>query len=442
MSDCTSTLISRRNLFRHAGLVGAAATIGALPLGRDLALAAQAAGVEAQWPAVTALLDKYVRARKVSGAIAALGWGDRPAQFIARGREGFDDKDPSRPESLYRAYSMTKPVTGMAAMMLIDEGKLGLDQPLADFAPEFGQMQVAIDPKVSLAARPAEKLITIRHLLTHTSGLGYAVVGRNKVAERLAQLGLNAGIVSKKRLPGFPVLPPTPDPDTFLKLAATVPLVAEPGTRWAYSMSLDVLGIVIGRVVGMPLDRFLAERLFGPAGMTSSFFQVPQSASPQLTTNYGFLGRWPITIDRPGSSIFQDPTPFAFGGSGLVTTPADYDRFLAMVLGKGVVGGQRVMSEKAVAMGTSSLLPEGVSLDGTWIAGNSMGAGGVSGKGRDEGLYGWAGAAGTAGYVQARLGLRSGIYTQYMPQEKYPILSEFPKALEADLTARAQRGAA
>ena len=426
-------MIQKTNSLSRRSLIGDAALLGA---GSLLPRHAFAAAPEAQWPAVTALLDKYVGARKVSGMVAALGWGSGAPVFIARGHEGFDDKDLGGPGSLFRAYSMTKPLTGMAAMILIDEGKLGLDQPLADFAPEFAKMQVAIDPKKSLAARPATQQITIRHLLTHTAGLGYAVVGRDKVGEALRLLGLNPGIITKRKLKGINDGPPTPGPDEFLRLSATVPLVAEPGTKWAYSMSLDVLGIVIGRAAGMPFEQFLAERIFGPLGMTSSFFQVPQSASPHLTTNYGyFLGR-PIAIDRPGQSIYQDPVPFAFGGAGLVTSPADFDRFLAMLVNYGVAGTTRVMSEAAVRQGTSDLLPGGVDLKGSFVAGQRFGAGGVVGTGKDTGLFGWSGAAGTVGFAQMKLGLRTSLYVQYMPQSKLPILKEFPKAVGADLTTQ------
>ena len=272
---------------------------------------------------------------------------------------------------------MTKPLTGMAAMILIADGKLRLDQPLADFAPEFAQMQVAIDPKKSLAAVPAKSQITIRHLLTHTSGLGYAVVGKNKVGDELRRLGVNPGLVSKRKIKGVNDGPAVPSADEFLKLAASVPLIAEPGTKWSYSMGLDVLGLVIGCAAGMSFEAFLSERLLGPLGMTSSYFQVPTSASGHLSTNYAYVLGRPMVIDKPGNSIYEEPVPFAFGGSGLVTSPADFDRFLAMLVNLGQSGSTRVMSEAAVRMGTSNLLPATADLTGTWVAGQQFGAGGI-----------------------------------------------------------------
>ena len=430
---------SRRDLLRASALLGGAGAISVLPFGAALARAAETAANEGQWPTVTAMLERYVKARKVSGMVAALGWHAAPPHYIARGLEGFDDKDAEGPQSMFRAYSMTKPLTGMAAMILIADGKLKLDQPLADFAPEFAQMQVAIDPTKSLAASPAKTQITIRHLLTHTSGLGYAVVGRNKVADELRRLGVNPGLVSKRKIKGVNDGPAVPNADEFLKLAATVPLVAEPGTKWSYSMGLDVLGLVIGRAAGMSFEAFLRERLLGPLGMTSSFFQVPASASDHLTTNYAYVFGRPFALDRPQGSIYAEPVPFAFGGSGLVTSPADFDRFLAMLVNLGMSGNTRVMSEAAVRMGTSNLLPATADLTGTGVAGQQFGAGGIVGTGKDEGLYGWSGAAGTIGYAQMKFGLRSSLYVQFMPQDKLPILKEFPKAVGADLTAMAAR---
>ena len=175
--------LSRRNLLRSTVLLGAGAAIGGLPWGSGRAHAS--AAFEAQWPRVTAMLDKFVGERKVAGMVAALGWGTSAPGFILRGREAFDDPDAAGSNSLFRAYSQTKPVTGMAAMMLIDDRKLKLDQPIADFIPEFAKMTVAIDPNVSLDARPAKNQITVRHLLTHTAGLGYAGVGKNKVNDEL-----------------------------------------------------------------------------------------------------------------------------------------------------------------------------------------------------------------------------------------------------------------
>ncbi len=441
MSQLDLAMISRRSLLGCGALLGAGAALGTLPFGRQMAYAAEATGIEGQWPALTAFIDKYVSEKKVSGMIAAMGWGSAAPGYIARGNEGFDDPDADGPNSLFRTYSMTKPVTGMAAMMLIDQGKLGLDQKLADFIPEFSAMNVAIDSKKGLEARPAKNQITIRHLLTHTAGFGYAGISQDKVSLELGRLGISPSSVTRMIIPGVSDGPATPGVDEFIRRAATVPLMAEPGTAWHYSMSLDILGIVIARAAGtVDLGAFLTDRLFGPAGMTSSFFQVPGSEVGRLTTNYGILGGMAIPIDPPATSVYLDKPAFAFGGAGLVTSPADYDRFLEMVATGGKVRGKRIMSEAAVRMGTSRLLPANVETKGTFIEGASFGAGGRVGLGALEGTYGWGGLAGTVGFASTKIGLRAGLFVQYTPSGALPIEKAFPTAVLADIAAR-QKGA-
>lgn len=432
--------LSRRGLLRGGAWLGAGAALTSVTFAQALA---QTASTEASWPSVAAMLEKYVSQGKVAGMVAAMGWGNASPRFISRGTEGFDDPDAIAENSLFRAYSQTKPITGMAAMLLIEEGKLKLDQPIADFAPEFARMKVAIDPDKGLDARPTDKLITVRHLLTHTAGLGYAGVGKNKpIARELERLGLFPAIVTSLPIPGMSSPTPVPGPDEFLKRTAAVPLVAVPGKVWRYSMSLDILGIIIQRAAGAKsFEHFLQERFFDPLGMTSTYFHVPGNATARLTTNYGLMGGIPLPIDGPRNSIYLRPTPFAYGGSGMVTSPADFDKFLAMLVNGGMHGARRIMKEETVRQGTSNLLPAGADLSGTWVAPYQFGAGGLVGTGINEGLYGWSGAAGTIGMCNTRLKLRSGLYVQYMPQDTLPLMSEFPRAVAADIIAGKGRSA-
>jgi CubicO group peptidase (beta-lactamase class C family) len=227
----------------------------------------------------------------------------------------------------------------------------------------------------------------------------------------------------------------------FASAIARMPLVYLPGTRWSYSAGLDVMGRVIEVVSGQPFDTFLRDQIFGPTGMTSTWFQVPRSEASRLTTNYGIAGGLLVPIDMPANSIYLDPPPVLLGGGGLVGSPRDYDRFLQMLAGYGSIDGKRVMSEAAVRMGTSNLLPGTaqssapgavVSFD---IQRYGFGAGGRVGKGAEAGVYGWAGAAGTIGFVDVRRGLRGGLYTQYMPDTAYPLTQSFPAAVLADVAA-------
>ena len=170
MHEITGSL-SRRSLLRSAGWLGAGLAGSSMLPARAFA----APSAEEMYPAVTNLVYEYVASGKLPGVVAALGWGAAPPMQIARGTLAQDSQVPVDLDSLYRIYSMTKPITGMAAMMLVDEGKIDLDQPIADFLPKFAKMQVQITPDGSITElKPAQTQITLRHLLTHTAGLVYA----------------------------------------------------------------------------------------------------------------------------------------------------------------------------------------------------------------------------------------------------------------------------
>jgi CubicO group peptidase (beta-lactamase class C family) len=420
------------NLTRRDWLAGAAA------LGASAALPARAQPVP-EWPNVARLIQGYVDSRKVSGMVVTLGFGDGPITAIGAGVDSFTAPRVSGLDSIYRIYSMTKPITGMATMMLIDEGRLGLDQPLHEVLPRYRSMQVQKvydGPITADNLEPAVRPMTIRQLLTHTAGLGYGIVQSGPIAEAYRARGVVPGLVT--RLQALPAFRGTPVQglDVFADRLAELPLVYQPGTRWSYSMAFEVLGRVIEVVSGQPFDRFLRERFFDPLAMADTHFQVPRENAERMTTSYFLANGTLLPIDLGHDSIFFDPPPLPFGGAGLASTPQDYDRFLQMVLNYGSFAGRRVMSERAVRLGTSNLLPDTVAPDGAYEGGAwDFGAGGRVGKRADEGAYGWAGAAGTLGFVYRPLNLRAGLYTQYMPSMAYPLLDEFPAAIRADLAA-------
>ena len=431
--DFAAPDISRRSLLRGGAWLTAGAALSTAPMGRVALARGQSA---TDWRSVSAMVDKYVGERKVANMIATLGWGQQDPVYIARGNLVLGGATRVDADSLYRIYSMTKPVTGMAAMMLIDEGKIGLDQPLAEILPEYANMRVLkrADGPVEETV-PAERPITIRHLLTHTAGLGYNIVQKGPIKNAYERYGLLPGQVSRFPIPGFGDYATVEGLDEFAKRLARVPLVYQPGTKWSYSVSLDLLGRVIEVASGTSFDRFLKTRIFDPCGMTSTWFRVPESEVGRLTTNYAVLGQALIPVDPAAASIYLDEPAFPFGGAGLVSSARDYDRFLKMLAGLGELDGKRVMSEAAVKLGTSNLLPDGVSTDGTYAAGGGFGAGGRVGLGDQAGTYGWGGAAGTVALVNVNLGLRANLMTQYMPAEAYPVHGDFPKAVIADLAA-------
>ena len=384
------------------------------------------------------MFDTYVADKRLPGAVAALARGTDEASFLIAGTIARDDPRAMDADSLFRIYSMTKPITGMATMLLIEDGKLTLDQNLADILPAFANPRVLTDPAKSLDSRPATGPITIRNLLTHTAGLGYNIVTKGPLVDEYNRLGLTPGQVSRKSLPGFKSVVTAPSLTEFANRLATLPLIADPGAKWSYSVALDLLGRVIEVASGMAFDQFLKARLFDPLGMTSTFFQVPAGQAPRLTTNYGVspFGKFPI--DAGKDSIYLDKPPFPFGGAGLVSSARDFDRFLQMLAGHGAVGRTRIMTTETAKLGMSNLLPPGADTTGSLIAGQGFGAGGrvsiaTDARGSGIGTYGWGGAAATIAWVDPTRGIRASGYAQFMPDDAMPFRTDFGKAVYTSL---------
>ena len=425
--------LTRRQWLGGAAALGAAA---AFPV------PAWAQGAE-PWANLRRLMASYVDARKVCGMVAALGYAQREPEAICSGTDSFTSARHCDIDSIYRIYSQTKPITGMAAMILVDEGKLGLDQPLHEILPKFSTMQVQKvydGPVTPDNLEPAVRPITIRQLLTHTSGLGYGIVQSGPIVAAMRAVGAVPGQFSRLQAL-IPTLAGTPAAslELFADGVASLPLVYQPGTKWSYSMGLDVMGRVIEVVSGQPFDSFLQERFFAPLGMRDTGFQVSREKADRLTASYAVSQGRLLPIDLGPNSIYLEKPAFPFGGAGLATTPRDYDRFLTMLSGYGELNGVRIMSERAVRLGSSNLLPGTLRPDGQYDAGWGFGAGGRVGLGENAGIYGWAGAAGTFGFVDIPKRLRAGLYTQYLPVTAYPLSEEFSAAARADFAALARR---
>ena len=201
-------------------------------------------------------------------------------------------------------------------------------------------------------------------------------------------------------------------------------------------MGLDLMGRVIEVVSGQPFDAFLKARIFGPLGMTSTGFQVAAADVARLSTNYAPFSGALLPIDPATSSIYLDPPPMPYGGGGLVSSARDYDRFLAMLLGEGETGGVRIMKAETARLAMSNLIDDSVERKGTFVEGQGFGAGGrvsLPTSPTGEGLFGWAGAAGTIGFVDRKRGYRVGGYTQYMPSEALPFQSRFGETFYKDV---------
>jgi CubicO group peptidase (beta-lactamase class C family) len=261
-------------------------------------------------------------------------------------------------------------VTGVATLLLMEDGRLTLDQPVSDVFPELGTMQVAIDPAKSLESRPAKRPITIRQLLTHTSGLSnwQPFLGDTPIANEYRARGMTPGDNLLNRPEHGPQVGSLRE---LIKRLPEVPLIAEPGTAWNYSMGLDVLGAVIEQVSGLPFDKFLHRRLFEPLDMRSTGFQVPQRDAVRLTTLYGMRDGKVTVVDRGAGSNWLKPARLPAGGGGLVSSALDFIRSGQVVLHEGALDGVRVMKPETVRLAISNLLPPGV----TYPAAGGFGAG-------------------------------------------------------------------
>ncbi len=413
-------------------------------------------------PQTQALLEGYVTANKMPGIVAAFGYHDSPTMFLSAGKIA-DGASAARadPDSLWRVYSMTKPITGMAAMILVEEGKLKLDQPISDFISAFKNMQVVDGPN-TLASHPAKHPITVRNLLTHTAGLGYNIITTGPLLAEYNKLGINPAQVNNQfEAEGRKTRPATLE--AFANKVATLPLIAEPGTKWSYSIGLDVMGRVIEVASGKPFDTFVQQRIFNPLKMKSSFWTVPRSEIGRFSTNVAFtrdamkqlkpdakvdLSKIPATaripLDAAATSVWLNPPSFPYGGAGLVMSARDYDTFLHMLQNYGELGGVRIMKAETAKLAMSNLLPAGVFFPGAVAATGGttqpmgFGAGGSvsindTPGGVPKGTYGWGGAAGTIAFADPVRKVRGTVMVNYFPGETYPLRNEVLPAFRADV---------
>lgn len=403
--------------------------------------AAPAIARTARWSNVQALLDRYVAEKKLAGAVAAMSFGNAPVSYVNAGTLALDSAARVDEHSLWRIYSMTKPVTGVAAALLIEDGKLELDQPLHEFLPAYREMRVAIDPAKGLDSRPATTPITVRHLLTHTSGLTYVISGKGPVQLEYARQGLYGfatpptpeAMAATLGLPSRNLGPQPSSLQDFADKLAKLPLIAEPGTVWHYSVGLDLLGAVIEKAAGQPYDAFLKARIFDPLDMRSTAFAAADAR--RLTSNYIITPKGLIVADPGPRSLFLNPPPFPMGGAGLVSSARDYFRFGAMLRGDGALGTARVMKPATARLVRSDILPKGV----RYTDGGGFGFGGrvvtADTKDANDGLggYGWGGAAGTVFALDPARRAVMVLMVQYMPSEGYPLRKEWRAAMKADV---------
>ena len=308
-------------------------------------------------------MQRHVDRQRLAGINVLVQRRGRVAYFESAGHASQGDSAPLAADTIFRIYSMTKPITSVAAMMLFEEGAFHLDDPLANFLPEFADMQVLVGGDAdNPQLEPARSLITMRNLLTHSAGFSYDSPVRTPVEAiyRREKLTFTEG--------------ERPLAEVVSRLAS-LPLLFHPGTRWNYSVATDVLGRVLEVISGQPLDRLLEERLLGPLGMRDTGFFVPSHKQSRLAGLYAAasglpprIGTEPVRVAaaphcglrqiEPGTdSQFARPPKLLSGGGGLVSTSADYLRFCRLLLNKGELDGVRLLGRKTVEFMTVNHLP-------------------------------------------------------------------------------------
>ena len=383
---------------------------------------------------VQAFLARHTGPGKLPGAVLAVQRTGAEPRFVSVGTIAPDSDTAMTPDSLFRIYSMTKPITCMAVLKLMEDGKLQLDQPLSDILPEFSQMRVITD-LATMETRPATRPILIRHLLTHTAGFSYSI-SADPLARIYSSKGLKPGGRALTAGPGDE-LAPARDLEEFVQRLAPLPLLADPGARWIYSVAMDVLGLVIQRVSGMSFHAYLKETLLNPLGMDDTDFMVPAGKADRFTSVVARRGDSLIVSDDRRTSAYLRDRELPSGGGGLVSTARDYARFMAMVLNKGRAGDTQVVASQTAELFRTNLLEPGVTFGG----GNGFGAGvSVATTGRPgmepAGTASWFGIAGTQMWMDPANGLGVALLIQSMPGPA-GMADELRQAIYGDVLAGA-----
>jgi CubicO group peptidase (beta-lactamase class C family) len=358
-----------------------------------------------------AVMGGYVERGEAPGLVALVHHRGE-TQVVAVGTLESGGKAPAEPGSLFRIASLTKPVTAAAAMILVEECVLRLDDPIDDLIPELAGRRVLrrLDAPLDDTV-PAARPITVRDLLTFRLGTGQLWVPGSD----------DFPIMRAMRDPGVDRGPEGPDngPDEWLARLGALPLMYQPGERWIYHTSADVLGIVIARAAGKPLHDFMTERIFEPLGMQDTGYHLPADKLDRLAVSYQPDGSGGV-VPRPDPRVWDKPPlfPSGGGGPGLLTSAVDYAAFCRMLLGKGACEGGRILSRASVElMTTDHLTPEQRAAGQPFLGSGSWGFGLQVDLRRDHlytrpGRFGWTGGLGTTAYTDPSEDLVGVLFTQ------------------------------
>ena len=359
----------------------------------------------------------YVDDGRVAGVMTMVARRGQVVHWAAAGLRDVAAGDPLEPDDIFRIYSMTKPITSVATMMLVEEGKVALDDPVARFIPEFGDVMVLTDAGERAAP---DRPMTVEHLLTHTSGLTYGFFGDSPVDRAYRESDFFTSAAGL---------------DDFARQAAGLPLLASPGERWNYSISTDILGRVVEVASGQPLDAFFRARITQPLGMDDTAFVVPAGKRDRFTGHYAQQDGALQLVDSPADGEYTRTPGWLSGGGGLTSTASDYIRFAQMLLQDGRLGDTRILAPETVQMMRMNRLPETLAPIqlGTYLSrGYGFGLGFAvvmdadsSPEPDNDGVFRWAGAANTFFWIDPAEELIGMVWTQLNPFAAYDLEREF-----------------
>jgi CubicO group peptidase (beta-lactamase class C family) len=370
--------------------------------------------------------DSLVASKKLAGLTTVVARRGKIAHHHTTGLADISRGTKMTPETIFRIYSMTKPLTSVAIMMLYEEGRFQLDDPISKVAPMFKNPRVAAGGmRGKIDTVPANREITYRDLLTHTSGITYGFMEANTVDAVYRKVGIDFQ-TAKVSL------------EEMCARLAGIPLIAQPGAEWNYSNATDVLGYLVQVISGQRFDDFLAERIIKPLGMVDTAFYVPENKLGRFAANYNVEADGSLKmIDDPQKSSFAVKRDIVSGGGGLCSTASDYMRFCQMMLNKGELDGVRLLGRKTVELMTSNHLRGDMADMGQPRFSESSYEGIGFGLGFSvmldpakaqilgtPGEYAWGGAASTAFWVDPAEEMIVLLMTQAMPSSAYPIRRE------------------
>ncbi|HTJ11348.1 MAG TPA: serine hydrolase domain-containing protein [Dinghuibacter sp.] len=372
---------------------------------------------------IDTLVDTYVRNGWVKGVVTLVV---RDGKLIQNKGYGFADAEagkPMMPDELFRIASQTKAIVSTGLMMLWEEGKFYLDEPISDFMPAFAHMTVLDkfnEKDSSYTTKPAKRGITFRDLLTHTSGLDYALIGTPSMRAIYAKAGIPSGLGVIDA-----------DLKERMNALAALPLGSQPGEKWTYSLSVDLAGCLVEVISGKDLETFLRERLFNPLGMKDTYFNVPAAKAARLAAVYTeddqhHIVRWTAEKTGVDAGYPLARKRYFSGGAGLTSTAFDYAVFLQMMLNHGVYNGVRVLAPRTVELMTSG------QLDFLYNGSDNFGLGfgltsarSAARGGRNEGSFSWGGYFGTTYWADPKAHLVCLIMTQQTPNSHGDLAAKF-----------------